>query len=183
MVTTSTGITQEANANSAPLAPLPFDTLDWGEELLCKTYSMQRSVNDIFWAGIAQWVMLCISSIKHDLARQNFEKKTVLANASPVFFFKILPPSSPILSQNWKHELATLCFILKRISPKKIFPHKFSPKKIFSIKHDLARSCFQFWPKIGDEGGKILKKKTDEALAETVFFSKFCHLRSRFWGP
>ena len=36
MVTTSTGITQEANANSAPLAPLPFDTLDWGEELLCK---------------------------------------------------------------------------------------------------------------------------------------------------
>ena len=54
MVTTSTGITQEANANSAPLAPLPFDTLDWGEELLCKTYSMQRSVNDIFWAGIAQ---------------------------------------------------------------------------------------------------------------------------------
>ena len=54
LVTTSTGITQEANANSAPLAPLPFDTLDWGEELLCKTYSMQRSVNDIFWAGIAQ---------------------------------------------------------------------------------------------------------------------------------
>ena len=45
----------------------------------------------------------------------------------------------------------------------------------FSIKHDMARSCFQFWLKIGDEGGKILKKKTGEALAETVFFSKFCH--------
>ena len=53
-------------------------------------------------------------------------------------------------------------------------------KEIFSIKHDLARSCFQFWPKIGDEGGKILKKKTGEALAETVFFSKFYHPRSRF---
>ena len=52
-----------------------------------------------------------------------------------------------------------------------------------SIKHDLARSCFQFWLKIGDEGGKILKKKTGEALAETVFFSKFCHPRSRFWEP
>ena len=37
-------------------------------------------------------------------------------------------------------------------------------KTIFSIKHDLARSCFQFWPKTG------------KALAETVFFS----IRSRF---
>ena len=27
---------------------------------------------------------------------------------------------------------------------------------VFSIKHDLARSCFQFWLKIGDEGDKIL---------------------------
>ena len=38
-----------------------------------------------------------------------------------------------------------------------------------SIKHELARSCFQLWPKIGDEGDKILRKKTGEALAETVF--------------
>ena len=30
---------------------------------------------------------------------------------------------------------------------------------IFSIKHDLARSCFQLWPKIGDEGDKISRKK------------------------
>ena len=30
---------------------------------------------------------------------------------------------------------------------------------IFSIKHDLVRSCFQFWPKIGDEGEKISRKK------------------------
>ena len=29
----------------------------------------------------------------------------------------------------------------------------------FSIKHDLARSCFQLWPKIGDEGDKISRKK------------------------
>ena len=39
----------------------------------------------------------------------------------------------------------------------------------FSIKHDLARSCIQLWPKIGDEGEKISRKKTGEALAETVF--------------
>ena len=31
--------------------------------------------------------------------------------------------------------------------------------KIISIKHDLARSCFQFWLKIGDEGDKISRKK------------------------
>ena len=29
---------------------------------------------------------------------------------------------------------------------------------IISIKHDLARSCFKFWLKIGDEGDKISKK-------------------------
>ena len=43
----------------------------------------------------------------------------------------------------------------------------------FSIKHDLARSCFQLWPKIGDEGDKISRKKTGPALAETVFSRKF----------
>ena len=32
-------------------------------------------------------------------------------------------------------------------------------KKVISIKHDLVRSCFQFWPKIGDEGDKILREK------------------------
>ena len=30
---------------------------------------------------------------------------------------------------------------------------------IFSIKHDLARSGFQFWLKIGDKGEKISRKK------------------------
>ena len=30
---------------------------------------------------------------------------------------------------------------------------------ISSIKYDLARSCFQFWLKIGDEGDKISRKK------------------------
>merc|ERR1719297_250010 len=34
-----------------------------------------------------------------------------------------------------------------------------STRGLFSIKHDLARSCFQFWLKIGDEGDKILRKK------------------------
>ena len=29
----------------------------------------------------------------------------------------------------------------------------------YSIKHYLARSCFQLWPKIGDEGDKILRGK------------------------
>ena len=43
---------------------------------------------------------------------------------------------------------------------------------IFSKKHDLARSFFQFWLKISDEGDKISGKKTGEALAETVFFPK-----------
>ena len=47
-----------------------------------------------------------------------------------------------------------------------------SPGHVFSIKHDLARSCFQFWPKIGDEGDKI-EKKTGEASVETVFFSNY----------
>jgi len=40
---------------------------------------------------------------------------------------------------------------------------------IFSIKHDLARSCFQFWPIIGDEGVTKFREKTGEAIAESVF--------------
>ena len=51
----------------------------------------------------------------------------------------------------------------------------------FSIKHDLASSCFKFWLKIGDEGDKI-SKKTGEALAETVFFRNFVTLRADFEG-
>ena len=31
--------------------------------------------------------------------------------------------------------------------------------EVFSIKHDLARSCFQFWLKIGDTGDKIARNK------------------------
>ena len=42
----------------------------------------------------------------------------------------------------------------------------------FSIKHDLARSCFQFWPKIGDEGDKISRRKTVSASASSVFISE-----------
>ena len=37
-------------------------------------------------------------------------------------------------------------------------------KNYSSIKHNLARSCFQFWPKICDEGDKIWRKKTGKAL-------------------
>ena len=51
-----------------------------------------------------------------------------------------------------------------------------------SIKHDLARSCFQLWPKIGDERDKISRKKTGEALAETVFSRKFVTLGADFEG-
>ena len=54
--------------------------------------------------------------------------------------------------------------------------------KKFSIKHDLARSCFQLWPKIGDEGDKISRKKTGEALAETVFSRNFVTLGADFEG-
>ena len=56
-----------------------------------------------------------------------------------------------------------------------------------SIKHDLARSCFQFWLKIGDEGDKISRKKTSKALAETVFSRNFVTLGADFesqnWKP
>ena len=51
-----------------------------------------------------------------------------------------------------------------------------------SIKHDLARSCFQLWPKIGDKGDKISRKKTGEALAETVFSRNFVTLGADFEG-
>ena len=53
---------------------------------------------------------------------------------------------------------------------------------VFSIKHDLVRSCFQLWPKIGDEGDKISRKKTGEALAETVFSRNFVTLGADFEG-
>ena len=54
---------------------------------------------------------------------------------------------------------------------------------IFSIKHDLARSCFQLWPKIGDEeADKISTEKTGEALAETVFFPEILSPSSPILG-
>ena len=39
---------------------------------------------------------------------------------------------------------------------------------IFSIKHDLARSCFQFWLKIGDKG----EKKNWRGVSRDSFFLK-----------
>ena len=53
---------------------------------------------------------------------------------------------------------------------------------VFSIKHDLARSCFQLWPKIGDENDKISRNKTGEDLAETVFSRNLVTLGADF-GP
>ena len=58
----------------------------------------------------------------------------------------------------------------------------FTSLEHFSIKHDLARSCFKFWLKIGDEGDKISRKKTGEALAETVFSRNFVTLGADFEG-
>ena len=40
----------------------------------------------------------------------------------------------------------------------------------FSIKHDLARSCFRLWPKIGDEGDKILREKNWRGASRDSFF-------------
>ena len=50
----------------------------------------------------------------------------------------------------------------KKILDFGIFFRNFENYKKFenlSIKHDLARSCFQLWPKIGDKGDKISRKK------------------------
>ena len=60
-----------------------------------------------------------------------------------------------------------------------IFSHFLLDGHHHSIKHDLARSCFQFWPKIGDEGDKISRKK---ALAKTVFSRNFVTLGADFEG-
>ena len=51
----------------------------------------------------------------------------------------------------------------------------------YSIKHYLARSCFQLWPKIGDEGDKISREKTGEALAKTVFTPSQWKFWGKFW--
>ena len=45
--------------------------------------------------------------------------------------------------------------------------------KLSSIKHDLARSCFQLWPKICDEGDKISREKNWQGASRDSFFSKF----------
>ena len=75
---------------------------------------------------------------------------------------------------------------LQTIDPQRQFLNNTerAPKllKKISIKHDLARSCFQLWPKIGDEGDKISRKKTGEALAETVFSRNFVTLGADFEG-
>ena len=59
-------------------------------------------------------------------------------------------------------------------------PEGIDKKKNSSINHDLARSCFQLWSKISDEGDKISRKKTGEALAKTVFSRNFVTLGADF---
>ena len=70
------------------------------------------------------------------------------------------------------------------LSKKMTYRHGICPKfytaGFSSIKHDLARSCFKFWLKIGNEGDKISRKKTGEALAETVFSRNFVTLGADF---
>ena len=73
-------------------------------------------------------------------------------------------------------------FWLWKFSGKNVFLLNFEIFGNYSIKHDLARSCFQLWPKIGDEGDKISRKKTGEALAETVFSRNFVTLGADFEG-
>ena len=53
---------------------------------------------------------------------------------------------------------------------------------VFNIKHDPARSCFQLWPKMGEEGDKILREKAGEALAQTVFSRNFVTFGADFEG-
>ena len=47
-----------------------------------------------------------------------------------------------------------------------------------SIKHDLARSCFQLWPKIGDEGDS----RPERRKAETGFSQNFVARGADFEG-
>ena len=55
--------------------------------------------------------------------------------------------------------------------------------QFFSIKHDLARSCFQLWPIIGDESDKSSKMKINgEVLAETVIFLNLITLGGDYLG-
>ena len=64
-------------------------------------------------------------------------------------------------------------------------------KPVFSTKHDLARSCFQLWPIIGDEGDNISKNncllkifsQEDFALKSKLRPAKFLlHRLSRFFS-
>ena len=52
-------------------------------------------------------------------------------------------------------------------------------KKVISIKHDLVRSCFQFWPKIGDEGDKILREKIGSMIIFSLNFDPFSQMTQK----
>ena len=53
--------------------------------------------------------------------------------------------------------------------------------KNYSIKHDLARSCFQLWPKISDEGD-ILREKNSRGFSQEFFLDFFFTLGADFEG-
>ena len=63
----------------------------------------------------------------------------------------------------------------EKLNPENLVPMQFS---VFSIKHDLARSCFQLWPKIGDEGDKISREKNWRSASQDISFSHFLTCRS-----
>ena len=86
-------------------------------------------------------------------------------------------------TSNTLHHPWSIRNILCRLSGEsnlKMYSFHISQLNNTSIKHDLARSCFQLWPKIGDEGDKISRKKNWRGASRDSFFSKFCHPRSRF---
>ena len=70
------------------------------------------------------------------------------------------PPKSLDLDENFKPKHTLFCPELRFVAIYALFLEILWHKKcLFSIKHDLARSCFKFWLKIGDEGDKISRKK------------------------
>ena len=57
--------------------------------------------------------MFSIMALKIGPEGDKILRKNCLSERLASFFLEILSPLSPILSQNWKHDLARACFILK----------------------------------------------------------------------
>ena len=69
-------------------------------------------------------------------------------------FYDFDPKKSP--RDCWHVDCGCFMFVFDRRNSPRDFEHM-DDLCFFSIKHDLARSCFQLWPKIGDEGDKFSK--------------------------